>query len=117
MSSLQKPGYTETAYFFDFDKSDIHQQDMNSIQSLAQTISANPNMTVDIYGNTDDRGSREYNVALGQRRANSVQDLLKQYGVTNKVNIVSFGAEKPIALGTTDQDYQCNRRVDIQFRQ
>lgn len=111
-----KPGHTEQAYFFDYDRSDVSSQEMGSIQRLAQYFSSHPGMQVHIYGNTDDRGSREYNIALGQRRANAVASLLKQYGVTNPVAVVSYGAEKPVAFGTTEQDYQCNRRVDVVYK-
>ncbi len=86
------------------------------MQKLAQYLSSHPGTPIQIYGNTDDRGSREYNVALGQRRANAVASLLKQYGVSNSITIVSYGAEKPIAFGTTTQDYQCNRRVDVVYK-
>lgn len=109
------PG-TEQRYFFDFDSFDVRQEFMESIKVQADYLVKHPNIRIRLEGNTDDRGSREYNVALGERRARAVIDLLKQYGVhQSQVTIVSFGAEKPAALGEDEQSYQCNRRVDLKY--
>jgi peptidoglycan-associated lipoprotein len=69
-----------------------------------------------IEGNTDLRGSREYNIALGQRRANAVKSILRMQGVPNKqIRTVSYGAEKPIAFGHTEAAYRLNRRDDLRY--
>ncbi len=87
---------------------------MPSIQMQANYLLKHPNKHVRLEGNTDDRGSREYNVALGERRARAVLDALMQYGVpSSQVTVVSFGAEKPAAGGEDESSYQCNRRVDL----
>jgi peptidoglycan-associated lipoprotein len=112
----QVQGFKTESFYFDFDKNDVHNEDMSRLQSLAQSAAAN-NGGLRVVGNTDDRGSREYNMALGWRRANAVTALLKQSGVSAKqVTTNSNGAEKPIAFGTSEEDFQCNRRVDVIYR-
>lgn len=107
-------GGREQHYFFEFDKSTVAQADYASVQAQTQYLLAHPNLKVRIEGNTDDRGSREYNVALAARRANAIIALLKQQGVPSKqLTMVSYGAEKPAAPGETKAAHQCNRRVDI----
>lgn len=100
-------------FYFDFNSNDIHSEDLNRLQSLGNSVAAG-NGTVHVVGNTDARGSREYNAALGWRRANAVATTLEQYGISKqRVTTDSNGAEKPIAFGTSEDDYQCNRRVDV----
>lgn len=117
-SSKCRPGRqvprAEQHYFFDFDSSDVRQDAMSSIQMQANYLLKYANVKIRLEGNTDDVGSREYNVALGERRARSVLDALKQYGVSSaQVTVVSFGAEKPAAGGDDEKSRQCNRRVDL----
>jgi peptidoglycan-associated lipoprotein len=103
------------AYYFDFDSNAIHSEDRGRLQSLAQSANANHEQ-LRVVGNTDNRGSREYNVALGWRRADAVSSALEQYGVSKQqIATTSNGAEKPVAYGNSENDYQCNRRVDAQF--
>lgn len=109
------PG-TEQHYFFDFDSNEVRSDAMNSIQIQANYLCKHPNVHIRLEGNTDDRGSREYNIALGERRARSVLDVLLQYGVSaSQISVISFGAEKPAAGGEDEQSYQCNRRVDLKY--
>lgn len=106
----------EQHYFFDFDCNDVRQDAMESIKVQADYLVKHPNVKIRLEGNTDDRGSREYNIALGWRRARSVLDVLKQYGVSpSQVNMVSYGAEKPAATGEDEKSFQCNRRVDLKY--
>ncbi len=73
-----------------------------------------PNIKVRLEGNTDERGSRVYNVGLGERRASAILDVLRADGVfQGQMSMVSYGAEQPVALGHTEEDYRLNRRVDI----
>ena len=103
-------------YHFDFDKSDIQPGDMASIQAQSNYLASHPNAKVELDGNTDSRGSREYNVALGWRRARSVAQTMEQFGVNkSQLVLVSYGQEKPVALGDTEQDYALNRRVDLKY--
>jgi len=97
------------AFYFDFDSNTPHQEDMSRIAALAQNGGK-----FRVVGNTDDMGSREYNMALGWRRADAVATILEQHGASKQqVTTNSNGAEKPIAFGNSDDDRQCNRRVDI----
>lgn len=101
------------SYYFDYDSNAVYPQDRSRLQSAAADA-ASRSGKLRIIGNTDNRGSREYNVALGWRRADAVSSVLEQYGVSRQqITTTSNGAEKPIAHGHTEQDYQCNRRVDI----
>lgn len=108
-----KPGCNQI-YYFDYDSSTVHEDDQASINVQAKYLTAHPNAKVRLEGNTDNRGSREYNIALGERRANGVAESLKSNGVaSNQIKTVSFGAQKPVAFGSNDEDYQLNRRVEL----
>jgi peptidoglycan-associated lipoprotein len=108
--NVPSEGGKTQSYYFAYDSSEVHADDMSRLQAFA----SNSHGALRIVGNTDNHGSREYNVALGWRRANSVSSALKQAGVSaQKINTSSNGAEKPIAFGTSNEDYQCNRRVDV----
>jgi len=104
-------------YYFEFDKSVVQTADLASIKDQANYLIAHPQAKVQLQGNTDARGSREYNIALGWRRAQAVQQLLAQYGVSPKqMNMVSYGEERPVALGNTEAAYKLNRRVDLVYQ-
>lgn len=111
-TSCNVPGNPQS-YYFDFNSNDLHANDMGRVQSEAQSLGSK-GRHVSVVGNTDSRGSREYNVALGWRRANAVSTALQQAGVSKgQIYTNSNGAEKPIAFGSSEDDYQCNRRVDV----
>lgn len=111
--NVPQTGGKTDSYYFAYDKSDVHPDDISRLQFLGNTLSASHGKLT-IVGNTDNRGSREYNIALGWRRANSVASTLQQSGVgKQQLNINSNGAEKPIAFGASEDDHQCNRRVDV----
>jgi peptidoglycan-associated lipoprotein len=104
-------------YHFDFDKSFVRDEDKASLQVQANYLIEHPQAKILIAGNTDERGSREYNIGLGQRRALSVQQFLLERGVSkNQILTVSYGAEKPIAFGHSEADYARNRRADLQYQ-
>lgn len=104
------------SFYFDFDSDTVHPDDVAAIQAHGQYLLKHPNARILLEGNADVRGSREYNIALGQRRANAVSRILLMQGVPrNQVRTISYGAEKPAALGHTEADYQLNRRVDIRY--
>lgn len=101
-------------YHFDFDASSIKEDDRNSIIAQAKYLASHPSAYILLTGNTDERGSREYNIALGERRANQVRAYLKQYGVKpNQVRTVSYGQERPVALEHNENSYSQNRRVEL----
>jgi len=108
-----KPGCNQI-YYFDYDDSSIHDADRASIEVQAKYLTNHPNCKVRLEGNTDNRGSREYNIALGEHRAKSVAEILKLNGVaSSQIKVVTFGAQKPVAFGNTEEDYQLNRRVEL----
>lgn len=109
-------GGIEQHVYFDYDRSGVESSEMSGIKTAEQFLLSHPNAKVRLEGHADDRGSREYNVALGMRRANAVIGILKAAGVAgNQLSVVSYGAEKPAAFGESEKSYRCNRRVDIVF--
>lgn len=104
------------SFYFAFDRYDVDSQDLPVIRAHAQYLLQHPKKHIVIEGNTDIRGSREYNIALGQRRANAVQNILRMQGVpVSQIRTVSYGAEKPIAYGNTETAYSLNRRDDLRY--
>lgn len=102
------------SYRFDYDQYEVKQEDVESVNVQANYLLAHSGAKVRLEGNADERGSREYNVALGWKRAKAVASVLKQQGVRDaQVAIVSYGKEKPIALGHDEEAYSKNRRVDL----
>lgn len=103
-------------YYFDYDKSDLHDADRASVDVQAKYLASHPNAKVLLEGNTDPRGSREYNIALGERRAKAVASILKLQGVaSSQIRIVSYGAEKLASQGHSEEDYQLDRRVNLVY--
>lgn len=106
----------DQTYYFDYDSSSIHPDDKASIDVQGRYLASHPNARVRVEGNTDPRGSREYNIALGERRAKSVADILKLEGAScDQVKIVSYGAEKLASPGHTEEDYELDRRVNLVY--
>ena len=104
----------ERSVYFDFDKSIIKEHFDSVLKAQAAYLEAHKNFSAELQGNCDERGSREYNLALGARRAEAVKQALVLLGVDGeKITTVSFGAEKPVALGKDEDSYNQNRRVDI----
>ncbi len=113
-SSSSRSLVSNRTYYFDFDKSDVHDEDKPAIYANANYLVAHPRIKIILEGHTDPRGSREYNVALGERRAQAVAELLKMKGVnSHQIRIVSYGAEKLAAPGHTEEDYKLDRRAII----
>ncbi|MEP4547098.1 MAG: peptidoglycan-associated lipoprotein Pal [Saccharospirillum sp.] len=106
----------QTLIYFDFDESAIRSEFRTVLNAHAMNLAANPNMSVVLEGHADERGTREYNLALGERRAKAVADYLMLRGVaSSQIDTVSYGEEMPLALGSTESDYAENRRVEIVY--
>ncbi|MDH5679639.1 MAG: peptidoglycan-associated lipoprotein Pal [Nitrospinota bacterium] len=112
------PGFRELAsgalqdVYFDYDRSDLREDSKAVIESNAQWILTNPNMKVQIEGHCDSRGTEEYNLALGERRASAVKNYLISMGVDNKrLFTISYGEELPVATGNTEEAWAKNRRA------
>lgn len=102
--------------FFDYDKYDVKDEFKPLVQAHAKYLSSTPSASVIIQGNCDERGSREYNIALGQRRAEAVRKMLNVLGVADKqIETVSFGEEKPRAACHDESCWKDNRRSDIVY--
>jgi peptidoglycan-associated lipoprotein len=100
--------------YFDYDKSEIRDDAKAALDSKLALLRANPAMKIRIEGNTDSRGSNEYNMALGLRRANAARRYLVAQGIDNaRFDVVSYGEERPVDQGTTDEAYAKNRRDDF----
>ncbi|MBK1662304.1 peptidoglycan-associated lipoprotein Pal [Paracraurococcus ruber] len=98
--------------FFDFDSAVIRGDQRPTLQRQATWMGGNPAVTVQVEGHTDERGTREYNLALGQRRANAARDALVAGGVAGgRVATISYGKDRPAALGSTDDAWAQNRRA------
>lgn len=103
--------------YFDYDSFVIKPEFQTLIESHARYIKADRGRKVVIEGHTDERGGREYNLALGQKRAEAVRTALGLLGVgDSQIEAVSFGKEKPIALGTDETSMAKNRRAEISYR-
>ena len=102
--------------YFDYDSSDLSNEDYQTLQAHAQFLMANANSKVALTGHTDERGTREYNMALGERRAKAVQSYLVTNGVNpNQLEAVSYGKEMPINAGHGEAAWKENRRVEINY--
>jgi peptidoglycan-associated lipoprotein len=103
--------------YFDYDSFAIRPEFQSMIDSHARFIKSDKNRKVAIEGHTDERGGREYNLALGQKRAEAVRRALSLLGVPDaQVEAVSFGKEKPAVLGSTEAAMEKNRRAEIVYR-
>jgi peptidoglycan-associated lipoprotein len=98
--------------YFDTDKFDIDAEDQATLQSQAQWLARYPNVRVTIEGHADERGTREYNLALGERRANAAKNYLASVGVdASRITTISYGKERPEALGSDEASWARNRRA------
>ena len=109
-------GMPTDSVYFDFDKSFIVPKFDDVLNAHAKYLKANPDLNVEIQGNCDERGSREYNIGLGNRRALAVKAGLEILGIqSGRITITSFGSEKPLALGHDETSWQQNRRADFVY--
>ena len=100
--------------YFGFDKFNIEGEYVQILDAHAAYLNATPASKVVVEGNTDERGTREYNMALGERRAKAVQRYLVLQGVSPaQLELVSYGKERPIATGNDEQSWAQNRRVEL----
>lgn len=101
---------------FDYDRDTIKSEYESVVMGHARYLRANPNAQVVLHGHTDERGTREYNMALGERRARAVQRFLNIQGVSpSQMSVVSYGEERPAASGQNESAYSQNRRVVFNY--
>ena len=109
-------GELGTVIYFDFDSSEVRDQDRELVARHAMQLNENSFYSVRLEGHADERGSREYNIGLGERRGQAVRQMLMIQGVTvSQIQTVSFGEERPEAMGSSESDYAQNRRVEIKY--
>lgn len=101
-------------FYFDFDVAEFRQADRNVLTYHARDLAATPSKRIRLEGHADERGTREYNLALGERRANGIMNYLIVNGASrSQIEVVSYGEERPADRGQTEEAYQRNRRVEI----
>lgn len=103
--------------YFDFDKSDIKGDFRDVIQAHAEYLASHSDVSVTLEGHADERGTREYNIALGERRANAVQQMLTLQGASaSQIRVISYGEERPAALGHDEDAWSLNRRAEFIYK-
>ncbi len=111
---MMRNALSTTVFYFDFDVAEFRQADRDVLTYHAKDLAANPRKRIRLEGHADERGTREYNLALGERRANGVLNFLIVNGAArNQIEVVSYGEERPASRGQTEAAYQQNRRVEI----
>ena len=102
--------------YFDFDSANLTPAAQMVVEAHAQYLSGNPGMAVVLEGHADERGTREYNLALGERRANSVSEIFQALGVApDAIRTISYGEERPVSMGQDEGAWSLNRRVEILY--
>ena len=102
----------QNVIYFDTDRFNIDSTDAAALQTQAQYLARYPQISITVEGHADERGTREYNLALGERRANSAKNYLVGLGVSaGRINTISYGKERPVALGSNESSWSQNRRA------
>ncbi len=105
-----------TVFYFDFDRAVVKSAAFQDLAAHAKYLIDNPNASVVLEGHADERGTREYNMALGERRAKAVSRYLTVQGVSgSQIETVSYGEERPDAVGHNDASWDQNRRVELKY--
>ncbi len=104
----------KTVFYFEFDRSDLSAEARAALVHHANYLKSNPSARYRLEGHADERGTREYNLALGERRAQAVERYLQVQGVSsNQLETISYGEENPVDTRTTEAAYALNRRVEV----
>ena len=113
---FEQAGELGMVIYFDFDQSELRTEYSDLLARHAANLANNSRTKVRLEGHADERGSREYNIGLGERRAQAVRRMLLIQGATaEQISTVSFGEERPAAIGSDDESYALNRRVEIKY--
>jgi peptidoglycan-associated lipoprotein len=98
--------------FFGFDKFELNVESREALRRQAAWLRSNPDVTIVVEGHADERGTRDYNLALGERRATAARDYLVALGLNaNRIRVISYGKERPDVLGSNDAAWAANRRA------
>ncbi len=113
-STSEQAVLANATVYFEYDSYRLSSKSLQTLKSLANLLAENKNLTILLAGHADERGTREYNLALGQRRGEAVADYLRTLGVdSNRLTVRSYGEERPVALGSNEASWAKNRRVEI----
>jgi len=111
---MMRAALNTTVFYFDFDVAEFRAADRDVLTYHARDLAANPNKEIRLEGHADERGTGEYNLALGERRAEGILNYLIVNGAArSQIEVVSYGEERPADRGTSESAYQRNRRVEI----
>ena len=106
--------FANATIYFEFDKSNLTSKSIQTLKSTVNALNDNSSIQITLSGHADERGTREYNLALGQRRAETVSDYLVLNGISkNRITVKSYGEERPAVTGQDEKSYSKNRRVEI----
>ncbi len=106
----------KTVFYFDFDDSTVRADSVADLEAHAQYLASHPSASIRLEGHADERGTREYNMALGERRAKAIERFLAVNGVSGaQAETISYGEEKPVVLGSGDGSWSQNRRVELKY--
>jgi len=109
-----KAVFANATVYFEFDKSSLTSKSIQTLKSAVDALNKNPSIKITLSGHADERGTREYNLALGQRRAETVSDYFVLNGINkSRISVKSYGEEKPVAYGQDEVSFSKNRRVEI----
>ena len=109
-----KAVFASATIYFEFDRSNLTSKSIQTLKSALNALVENSSINISLAGHADERGTREYNLALGQRRAEAVSDYLVLNGIDkSRINVMSYGEERPSAFGQDEMSYAKNRRVEI----
>ena len=115
-ASQSDPALQGRVVYFDFDKYDIRYDSEAVLNAHAAYLSSRPAARVRVEGHADERGTREYNMALGERRAKAVAAYLASKGASSsQIEVISYGEERPVALGHEESSWAQNRRAELQY--
>jgi len=105
----------QTVFYFDFDIAEFKTEDRNTLTFHARDLASSPSKRIRLEGHADERGTREYNLALGENRALSVKEVLSLYNLDDRILVVSYGEESPILVGSNEMAWEENRRVEFSY--
>ena len=113
-STATKAVLANAVVYFEYDRFNLTSKSIQALKGVSELMKKNSKITISIEGHADERGTREYNLALGQRRAESVANYLVANGINrNRLITKSYGEERPLSLGSNDTAWSKNRRVEI----
>lgn len=115
LSDPNTPLY-KRVFYFDYNSSELSAEDREALSTHARFMAEVPSVSLVLEGHADERGSREYNLALGERRAKTIERILNVEGVpASQIQVISFGEERPMAPGHDDEAWRLNRRVELLY--